>query len=64
MIARNDVSVQFDGNAIRLHLQLLYQTGEGEGRIKNLSFAVDYEIHRSRFSQGECLQGKFGSFLW
>jgi hypothetical protein len=64
LIAGNDASIQLDGYAIRFHPQLLHETGEGERRAEIAGFAIDDEVHRNRFSQGECLEGKFGSLAW
>jgi len=64
LIAGNDAAVQLDGYAIRFHPQLVHKIGEGERRSEIASFAIDDELHRNRFSQGECLEGKFGSSAW
>jgi hypothetical protein len=57
LIARNDVAVQFDRHAIRLHPKSLNQAGQTNGRVETPVFSVDEHFHvlifasRSRFVQ-------------
>jgi hypothetical protein len=45
LLAGNDAAVQLHGDAIGFHVQLVDQTGEGEGRIEIAGFAIDLQLH-------------------
>ena len=45
-IARDDVAIQFDGDAVGFHGEGFYQSGEsGNRRIEGSFFSVDLEFH-------------------
>jgi len=45
LIAGSDLAVQFNGNPIGLHSQLLQQAGEGQRGVKLARFAIDLKCH-------------------
>jgi hypothetical protein len=44
-IPRNEVAVEFDGDAVGLHAELLKEIGKRRNRAKFAVFAVDGEFH-------------------
>jgi hypothetical protein len=44
-LSGNDAAVQFHGDAIRFHIQLVDKTGESEGRSEIARFAIDLQLH-------------------
>jgi len=44
-LAWNDSTIQFNGNTIRFHAEMLEETGEREGWIEIASFPVDEKLH-------------------
>jgi len=45
LVARDDLAVQFNCNAILLHAQLLYQGGKRQGGCEIAAFAIDLKFH-------------------
>jgi len=45
LIAGNDASVQFYGDAIRFHPQLADKTGQRERRVEIAGLAIDLQFH-------------------
>lgn len=45
----DDLAIQFDGDAIAFHAELLDELGEGELFVEGLVFAVDNQAHEDSF---------------
>lgn len=48
-VAGNDVAVQFNGDAIAFHAQVLDQRSDGERIGQVTRFAIDFEVHEFSF---------------
>jgi hypothetical protein len=45
LLARDDVAIEFDGDAILLHAQLLYQGGKRQRKGEIAGFAINLQRH-------------------
>ena len=53
-VARSNLAVQFDCNAIRLHPQTLDETGKGKRGVEVLDVPIDLDFHEPRTTPQLC----------